>query len=175
MPEEKPEIETHAVTADAHSPSAQLANARVQDKRVLPEGVVPKQAQGYVVAGLAVLILLAVMFSKNHAKTATVPAATQPSPATFSNDVNARRIAELEQNLDEEQRQSQQAQLQAQKAGETGPAAGNAATAIPDVTRAAEPRREVQVRLCDVDESLFDVRAQHLWQHLRVDQCARSR
>jgi type IV secretion system protein VirB10 len=58
MPEEKqiPEVQ-------APPPSPAL-----RDKRVLPEGVVPKQAQGYVVAGLAVLILLAVMFSKNHAK-----------------------------------------------------------------------------------------------------------
>ena len=123
MPEEKPEIETQAVTPEALSPSAQL-----RDKRVIPEGVVPKQAQGYVVAGLAVLILLAVMFSKNHAKTTTAPAAIQPSPATFSNDVNARRIAELEQNLDEEQRQSQQAQQQAQKTGAASATAANAAT-----------------------------------------------
>lgn len=136
MPEEKPEIETQAVTPEAHSPSAQLANARVQDKRVLPEGVVPKQAQGYVVAGLAVLILLAVMFSKNHAKTVTAPAATQPSPATFSNDVNARRIAELEQNLDEEQRQSQQAQHQEQKTGAASATTANAATTQPGTVAA---------------------------------------
>jgi type IV secretory pathway VirB10-like protein len=90
---------------------------------VIPEGVVPKQAQGYVVAGLAVLILLAVMFSKNHAKTTSV---SPPNPAPFSNDVNARRIAELEQNLSEEQRQSQQqAQQRAQKATVTGTAAGS--------------------------------------------------
>ena len=37
--------------------------AAVKDKRILPEGVVPKQAQAYVVVGLALLILLAVMFS----------------------------------------------------------------------------------------------------------------
>ncbi len=37
----------------------------LRDKRIRPEGVVPKQAQGYVVAGLAVLILMAVMFSNN--------------------------------------------------------------------------------------------------------------
>jgi hypothetical protein len=42
----------------------------LRDKRITPEGVVPKQAQGYVIAGLAVLILMAVMFSKNHAKPA---------------------------------------------------------------------------------------------------------
>jgi hypothetical protein len=41
------------------------------------KGVVPKQAQGYVIAGLAVLILLAVMFSKNHAK----PAPKDVAPA----------------------------------------------------------------------------------------------
>ena len=139
MPEEKPEIETQALKPEALSPSAQLPNARVQDKRVVPEGVVPKQAQGYVVAGLAVLILLAVMFSKNHAKTTPAPAAAPPSPATFSNDVNARRIAELEQNLDEEQRQSQQIQQQAQKTGAAGAMADNAATAQPGASTAPLP------------------------------------
>jgi type IV secretion system protein VirB10 len=141
MTEEKsiPEIDTQAVMPATHSPNAQLPNARVQDKRVVPEGVVPKQAQGYVVAGLAVLILLAVMFSKNHAKTTPAPAAAPPSPATFSNDVNARRIAELEQNLDEEQRQSQQAQQQAQKTGAAGTVADNATTAQPGASTASLP------------------------------------
>ncbi|WP_158790307.1 TrbI/VirB10 family protein [Granulicella sp. L60] len=89
----------------------------MRDKRVLPEGVVPKQAQGYVVAGLAVLILLAVMFSKNHTKTASV---ALPNTTPFSSDANARKIAELEQNLSAEQRQSQQqAQQQTSAAGST--------------------------------------------------------
>ena len=106
MPEEKqtPEIETQPV-----SPTAQ-----VRDKRILPEGVVPKQAQGYVVAGLAVLILLAVMFSKNHAKPA--PKVTASSQAGMSTDANQRKIQELEQDLSADQRQSQQ-QAQAQRTG----------------------------------------------------------
>ncbi len=114
MPEEKqiPEVSETQPAAPASAPPA------LRDKRVLPEGVVPKQAQGYVVAGLAVLILLAVMFSKNHAKTA--PAAL-PGAAPFSNDVNARKIAELEQNLSAEQRQSQQeAQQKTSVAGSVG-------------------------------------------------------
>jgi type IV secretion system protein VirB10 len=82
----------------------------------MPEGVVPKQAQGYVVAGLAVLILLAVMFSKNHAKPAVK---VLPTTVPFSNDANARKIAELEQNLSAEQRQSQQ-QAQQQQSQRTG-------------------------------------------------------
>jgi type IV secretory pathway VirB10-like protein len=106
------------------SPQAPSVPA-LRDKRSVPEGVVPKQAQGYVVAGLAVLILLAVMFSKNHAKIA--PGAP-PNPASFSNDANARRIAELEQNLSAEQRQSQQqGQQQIQKPGGTAGAPANSA------------------------------------------------
>src|ERR1700677_2225676 len=80
----------------------------LRDKRITPEGVVPKQAQGYVIAGLAVLILMAVMFSKNHAKPAAkVPA---PGPLAVSTDMNQRKIQELEQDLSADQRQSEQAQ-----------------------------------------------------------------
>jgi type IV secretion system protein TrbI len=111
MPEEKPipEIETQTSSPEALSPSAQL-----RDKRVRPEGVVPKQAQGYVVAGLAVLILMAVMFSKNHAKPAAKTAVS--GPLAVSTDMNQRKIQELEQDLSADQRQSQQ-QAQVQKMG----------------------------------------------------------
>ena len=83
----------------------------LRDKRVKPEGVVPKQAQSYVIAGLAVLILMAVMFSKNHARPVTKEVA--PAPASVSTDLNQRKIQELEQDLSADQRQSQQ---QAQRA-----------------------------------------------------------
>jgi type IV secretory pathway VirB10-like protein len=86
----------------------------MRDKRALPEGVVPKQAQAYVIAGLAVLILMAVMFSKNHAKP-TAKEVALPA-ATVSNDMNQRKIQELEQDLSADQRQSEQ-QAAAQKAG----------------------------------------------------------
>jgi type IV secretion system protein TrbI len=83
----------------------------VVDKRRLPEGVVPRQAQGYVVAGLAILILVAVMFSKNHPK--STPAFTAPASSTAPTDVNQRKIQELEQDLTADQRQSEQhAQVQ---------------------------------------------------------------
>ncbi len=113
MPEEKQIPEVSEVQAAPPAPTSPA----LRDKRVLPEGVVPKQAQGYVVAGLAVLILLAVMFSKNHAKTAPV---ALPNATPFSSDANARKIAELEQNLSAEQRQSQQ-EAQQQKTSASGP------------------------------------------------------
>src|SRR5258708_33319091 len=84
----------------------------LRDKRITPEGVVPKQAQGYVIAGLAVLILMAVMFSKNHAKPAAKT--TESAPLAVSTDMNQRKIQELEQDLSADQRQSQQ---QAQRTG----------------------------------------------------------
>jgi type IV secretion system protein VirB10 len=82
----------------------------LRDKRVLPEGVVPRQAQGYVIAGLAVLILMAVMFSKNHAKPA--PKDASNSPLAVSNEMNQKKIQELEQDLSADERQNAQAARQ---------------------------------------------------------------
>src|ERR1700728_2104373 len=122
MPEDiqKPEVQ----------PAPPAPAPALRDKRVLPEGVVPKQAQGYVIAGLAVLILMAVMFSKNHAK----PAAKDvPSgPLAMSTDVNQRKIQELEQDLSADQRQSQQQALaQKNQSGATTPPPNTAAPAGP--------------------------------------------
>jgi type IV secretion system protein TrbI len=102
------EKQTTALPEPQTVPPAPENSSGLRDKRVRPEGVVPKQAQGYVVAGLAVLILMAVMFSKNHAK--PVPKETASSPLAASTDMNQRKIQELEQDLSADQRQSQQAQ-----------------------------------------------------------------
>jgi type IV secretion system protein VirB10 len=117
---------------DAQTPPA------VHDKRRIPEGVVPKQAQGYVMAGLAVLILLAVMFSKNHAKPA--PKETPQSAVSVSTDMNQRKIQELEQNLSADQRQVQQ-----QRAGTALPSAGVASAAnLAQPGAAAQPGSAAQ-------------------------------
>jgi type IV secretion system protein TrbI len=114
--------ESQAVSPEAQSPSAQL-----RDKRIMPEGVVPKQAQGYVIAGLAVLILMAVMFSKNHVRPAAKTADT--GPLAMSTDVNQRKIQELEQDLSADQRQSQQQAL-AQKNMGTADTLGGAPSSM---------------------------------------------
>jgi type IV secretion system protein VirB10 len=92
-------------TPEVAEPTSSKTNSRnpqLRDQRKLPEGVVPKQAQGYVVAGLAVLILMAVMFSKTHPRPATT--ATPITSAAVSTDVNQRKIQELEQDLSAQQR-----------------------------------------------------------------------
>ncbi|MFP5228345.1 MAG: TrbI/VirB10 family protein [Acidobacteriota bacterium] len=82
--------------------SAQVPQpAAVSDRRTQPEGVVPKQAQTYVIAGLALVILLAVLFSKNH----TQPAA-KPSPqesAALAPEANRQRIEALREDLNQKQ------------------------------------------------------------------------
>jgi len=120
------ENSTNASPEPQTAPPSPESASGLRDKRVRPEGVVPKQAQGYVVAGLAVLILMAVMFSKNHAKPAAKTAVS--SPLAVSTDMNQRKIQELEQDLSADQRQSRQ-QAQVQKAGMvSSPATAAAAT-----------------------------------------------
>jgi type IV secretion system protein VirB10 len=102
-----PMADENQINAGPDPQAATPKNASgLRDRRVRPEGVVPRQAQGYVVAGLAVLILMAVMFSKNHARPAAKDAA--PAPVAVSTDMNQRKIQELEHDLSADQRQSQQ-------------------------------------------------------------------
>src|ERR1700733_15968887 len=103
-----------AVAEPQATPPTHESASGLRDKRVRPEGVVPKQAQGYVVAGLAVLILMAVMFSKNHAQPASKDAPLPPP--VMSTDMNQRKIQELEQALGAKQHESQHKALNKQRA-----------------------------------------------------------
>jgi type IV secretory pathway VirB10-like protein len=83
----------------------------MNEKRVKPEGAVPKQGQAYLLAGLAIVILLAVLFSNRQARPksrAGTPAWTIPAPTENSE----RAIAQLQKDLTEEQRKSQLQQAQ---------------------------------------------------------------
>ena len=99
MPEEK---ETPETQPSVLSPSRASA---VHDQRAQPPGVVAKQSQSYLIVGLSVVILLAVMFSKNHAKPAakTLPAASTSTEANA--EASQRNVARFEEDLTAEQRQ----------------------------------------------------------------------
>lgn len=112
MPDEKQTLTTNTV----EPPSSEAPELR--DRRPKPEGVVPKHSQAYVIAGLAALILLAVMFSNNRAKPAAKPSAA--TPPIFASDANQRNIEELKRDLTEDQKKSE-LQAQAQKAAGAGP------------------------------------------------------
>ncbi len=121
-------------------PQPEATAPAVRDRRVLPEGVVPKQAQGYVVAGLALLILMAVMFSKNHPKPTPKDAASSPMAA--STDANQRKIHELEQYLSADQRQGQQ-QAAAPRAGAAASPTATAAGANSAEAGSAAPASQL--------------------------------
>jgi type IV secretion system protein TrbI len=100
---------TEEIKQSESSPSAKLPGqlpGQLKDRRIQPAGVVPKQSQAYVIAGLAILILLAVMFSKGHPKPVAKPATPVATPPT---ELNERKIADLKDELNIAQRQSEQA------------------------------------------------------------------
>ena len=74
------------------------------DRRKWPEGVVPKQSQTYLIVGLSVLILLAVLFSNKHAQKPVEKPSAAGAPVV-STDANQRKIEELKQELSSEQKQ----------------------------------------------------------------------
>jgi len=135
-------------------PADEPADApELHDRRQKPEGVVPKQSQAYVIAGLAVLILLAVMFSNNRAKPAAKPSAA--APAVFSSDANQRNIDELKRDLTEDQKKSEQ-QAQAQKTAGTAPssAAGGALQTSPTANNNTQPTEPARDPLKDAERAL---------------------
>ena len=115
MAEEKPiqEVETQKVP-----PSAQLPNAQLRDQRTQPPGVVAKQSQSYLIAGLSVVILLAVLFSKNHAKPSGKPLPAAAASTEANAEASQRDVARFEEDLTAEQRQVEADRKTAQESTE---------------------------------------------------------
>ncbi len=147
MAEEKltEEVETQKLPPSAQlSPNARFPNAPLRDQRAQPPGVVAKQSQSYLIAGLSVVILLAVLFSKNHAKPAgktLAPAATTPTT-----EASQRNIERFEDDLTAEQRQVEARRQTAQQsaAGMNLPPGGidGAATVANDQRSPNTPPRD---------------------------------
>ena len=109
-------------------------NAQLHDQRTQPPGVVAKQSQSYLIVGLSVVILLAVLFSKNHAK----PAAKPLTSATASTETNAeasqRNVARFEEDLTADQRQVE-AQRQAAANANLPPGEQNGTATVTNTQR----------------------------------------
>jgi type IV secretory pathway VirB10-like protein len=136
MAEEKQaqEVEKQKVPPSAQLPNAQAPNPQFRDQRTQPPGVVAKQSQSYLIVGLSVVILLAVLFSKNHAKPAAKPLASAVNATEANAEASQRNVASFEEDLTAKQRQVE-AERQAE-ADKNLPAGGQNGTA-----RAANTQR----------------------------------
>jgi len=129
--------------SDAAPPSTQ----HVQDRRSMPQGVLPRRIQTWLMAGLAGVILLIILITGRSVPTprsaGAVPAA--PVPAT------ADRIRSYQRQLEDEQRR--QAQLDQQQAAidtRTNPAPKPVApVAVGDAGIEEQQRRELRSLFAD--------------------------
>src|SRR5260370_33688216 len=100
------------MTEKTQAAEPQPEGPRLRDRTVKPEGTIPKQAQTYVIVGVSIVIVLAVLFSNKHAQPA---AKNQPKESTVAiTEGNDRKISDFGQELTNEQRAAQEAQLEKQ-------------------------------------------------------------
>ena len=134
------EKQTPTTATDEQQRPAEAPELR--DRRQKPEGVVPRQSQVYVVVGLAVLILLAVMFSKYQAKP---PAKPSPAiPFTYSSDANHESIETLKHDMDVEQRKAEQERKEAGQSDRPASGSGNTQSSNSQNTTAEPPRDPIK-------------------------------
>lgn len=90
----------------------QTDRPKLRDKTVKPEGTIPRQAQTYVIVGVSIVIVLAVLFSNKHAQ----PAAKnqRKEPTVVITEGNDKKISDFGQEMTDEQRAAQKAQLEKQ-------------------------------------------------------------
>jgi type IV secretory pathway VirB10-like protein len=121
-------------------PETAAPPASVRDRAIRPSGLLPKNAQAYVILTITVIMVGAIAFSGGSPKSAT-PAATQKSaPVT---DPNLARIQEYRNRIDEEARKlaSEQAELQQAKQALGMPPASSP-NAVPTQPIPVYPARE---------------------------------
>src|SRR6185312_14402023 len=157
---------------NAASPIAEL-----HDKRVTPEGVVSKQSQTYMIVALALLILLAVLFSNKRVKETTplpVPAADAAPAETTQHNVQQLRgdLTETQKQVQEQIRKDEQAhtdkvaadnanaQQGATKHTASGPETEPHRDPIADAERALKFKSRFASNLVATDETTPIARAQ---------------
>jgi len=100
------------MTEKTQATEQQPDGPKLRDRTVKPEGTIPKQAQTYVIVGVSIVIVLAVLFSNKHAQ----PAAKnqRKEPTVVITEGNDRKISDFGQEMTDEQRAAQKAQLERQ-------------------------------------------------------------
>src|SRR5713226_948296 len=100
------------MTEQTQAPEQQPDGPKLRDRTVKPEGTIPKQAQTYVIVGVSIVIVLAVLFSNKHAQPAAK--SQRKEPTVVITEGNDRKISDFGQEMADEQRAAQKAQLEKQ-------------------------------------------------------------
>jgi type IV secretion system protein VirB10 len=100
------------MTEQIQAPEQQTDRPRLRDKTVKPEGTIPKQAQTYVIVGVSIVIVLAVLFSNKHAQPAAK--SQRKEPTVVITEGNDKKISDFGREMSDEQRAAQKAQLEKQ-------------------------------------------------------------
>src|SRR6266478_9853551 len=100
------------MTEKTQATEQQPDGPRLRDKTVKPEGTIPKQAQTYVIVGVSIVIVLAVLFSNKHAQPAAK--SQRKEPTVVITEGNDKKISDFGQEMTDEQRAAQKAQLEKQ-------------------------------------------------------------
>ena len=138
---------TEEVETQKAPPSAQL-----RDQRTQPPGVVAKQSQSYLIVGLSVVILLAVLFSKNHAKPSGKPLPSAAASTEGNAEASQRDVARFEEDLTAKQRQVE-AERQA-AADKNLPASGQNGTATGTYTQRPLNNQPPRDPIADAEKAL---------------------
>jgi type IV secretory pathway VirB10-like protein len=100
------------MTEQTQAPEQQPDGSKLRDRTVKPEGTIPKQAQTYVIVGVSIVIVLAVLFSNKHAQPAAE--SQRKEPTVVITEDNDKKISDFGQEVTDEQRAAQKAQLEKQ-------------------------------------------------------------
>ena len=126
------------VDHDLTNAPEQSPEPRLSDKRPIPEGTIPKQAQTYVIVAVSVVIVLAVMFSKNRAQP---PKAQQKEPTVLITDGNDKKIGEFGQEMTERQRTAEKVKLESEMQAQANGLASAGASQPATGTQSADSQR----------------------------------
>src|SRR5258708_39176721 len=90
------------MTEKTQATEQQPDGPRLRDRTAKPEGTIPKQAQTYVIVGVSIVIVLAVLFSNKHAQ----PAAKnqRKEPTVVITEGNDKKISDFGQEMRSEER-----------------------------------------------------------------------
>ena len=102
---------------------------RLRDRTTKPEGTIPKQAQTYVIAGIAFVIILAVLYSNNREK--PTAKSEQKEPMMMITEGNQKNISDFGDEMTEKQRAAQKAQLEKEMNAEAQSVNANSTSSLP--------------------------------------------